>query len=73
MLDYRDLSQVHQVVADDLRFDDNVSVINHYNVIIQNGIIFETMEAMKIWLTKYAVFHHRPFMIKHSMRISATS
>jgi hypothetical protein len=22
--------------------------------------------AMKIWLVKYAVFNHRPFMVKHS-------
>jgi hypothetical protein len=26
----------------------------------------KTMEAMKIWLAEYAVFHHRPFMVKHS-------
>jgi hypothetical protein len=24
------------------------------------------MEAMKIWLVEHAVFHHRPFMVKHS-------
>jgi hypothetical protein len=24
------------------------------------------MEAMKIWLAEYAVFHHRPFIVKHS-------
>jgi hypothetical protein len=48
MLDCRDLSQAHQVVADGLQFDDSVSLINHDNVIIRNGIIFKTMEVMTI-------------------------
>ena len=43
-----------------------VCLINYDNVIIQKGIIFKTMEAMKIWLVEYAVFHHHPFMVKHS-------
>jgi hypothetical protein len=34
MSDCRDLSQAHRVVADDLRFDDSVPLINHDNVII---------------------------------------
>jgi hypothetical protein len=34
MPDCQELSQVHRVVADGLRFDDNVSLINHDNVII---------------------------------------
>jgi hypothetical protein len=29
-------------------------------------VIFKTMEAMKISLAEYTVFHHRPFMVKHS-------
>jgi hypothetical protein len=66
MPDCRDLKQAHRVVADDLRFDDSVPLINHNNVIIQNGVIFKTMEAMKIWLAEYAVFYHHLFMIKHS-------
>jgi hypothetical protein len=66
MPDCRDLSQAHRVVADDLRFDDSVPLINHDNIIIRKGIIFKTMEVMKIWFTEYAVFHHRPFMVKHS-------
>jgi hypothetical protein len=65
MPDCWDLSQAHRVVADGLRFDDSVPLINYDNVIIQKGIIFKTMEAMKIWLVEYAVFHHRPFMVKH--------
>jgi hypothetical protein len=48
MPDCQDLSEAHQTVADDLRFDDSVSLINHNNVIIQKGIIFKTMETMKI-------------------------
>jgi hypothetical protein len=61
MLDCRDLSQAHQTIADGLRFDDSVPLINHDNI-----IIFKTMEAMKIWLAEYVVFHHHPFMVKHS-------
>jgi hypothetical protein len=30
------------------------------------GIIFKTIETIKIWLAEYAVFHQRSFMIKHS-------
>jgi hypothetical protein len=48
MPDFQDLSQAHRVVANGLQFDDKVSLINHYSVIIQKGIIFKTMEAMKI-------------------------
>jgi hypothetical protein len=66
MPDCQDLSQAHRVVADGLRFNDSVPLMNHDNVIIQKGIIFKTMEAMKIWLAEYAVFHHHPFMVKHS-------
>jgi hypothetical protein len=61
-----DLSQAHRVVADGLQFDDNVPLINHDNIIIWMGIIFKTMETIKIWLAEYAVFHHRPFIVKHS-------
>jgi hypothetical protein len=66
MPDCRDLSQAYRAVGDGLRFNDSASLINHDNVIIQKGIIFKTMEAMKIWLAEYAVFHHRLFMVKHS-------
>jgi hypothetical protein len=65
MPDYRDLSQAHKAVADGLQFDDSVSLINHDNVIIRKGIIFKTMEAMKIWMAEYAMFHHRLFLVKH--------
>jgi hypothetical protein len=60
------LSQAHRVIADGLRFDDSVPLINHDNVIIHNGIIFKTMEAIKIWLAEFTMFHHHPFMVKHS-------
>jgi hypothetical protein len=59
MPDCRNLSQTYRVVADGFRFNDNVSLINHDNVIIRKGIIFKTMDVMKIWLTEYVVFHHR--------------
>jgi hypothetical protein len=61
-----DLSQAHRDVADGLRFDNSVPLISHDNVIMWKGIIFKTMETMKIWLAEYALFHHRPFMVKHS-------
>jgi hypothetical protein len=66
MSDCRDLSQAHRVVADDLWFDDSVPLINHGNIIISKGIIFKTMEAIKIWLAEYAVFYHHSFMVKQS-------
>jgi hypothetical protein len=66
MPDYRDLSQEHWVIACGLGFDESVSLINHDNVIIWKGIIFKTIDAMEIWLAEYALFHHRPFMVKHS-------
>jgi hypothetical protein len=66
MPDCRELSQAHRAVAGGLRFGDSVSLINHDNVIIRKGIILKTMEAMTIWLAEYAMFHHHPFMIKHS-------
>jgi hypothetical protein len=48
MLDCRNLSQAHRTVADDVWFNDSVSLINHDNAIIQKGIIFKIMEMMKI-------------------------
>jgi hypothetical protein len=62
----RDLSQAYRSVANGLWFDDSVPLINHDNAIIRKGIIFKTMEVMMIWLVEYALFHHHPFMVKHS-------
>jgi hypothetical protein len=64
--DCQNLSQAHRAVADGLQFDDSVPLINHDNVIIWKGIIFKTMEVMKIWLAEYVVFYHCPFMVKYS-------
>jgi hypothetical protein len=62
MPDCWDLIQTHRVVADGLRFDDNMPPINHDN------------KRYHLDLLEYAVFYHRSFMVKHSwMRISATS
>jgi hypothetical protein len=66
VLDCRDLSQTHRVVVDGIRLDDSVPLINCDDVIIWKSILFKTIEAMKIWLTEYAVFHHRPFIVKYS-------
>jgi hypothetical protein len=40
--------------------------INLDKLIIQKGIVFKTMDALKIWLAEYAVFHHCPFIVKNS-------
>jgi hypothetical protein len=66
MPDCWNLSHAHQVVTDGLQFDDSVPLINHDNVIIRKGNIFKTIEAMKIWLVEYAVFHHLCFRVKYS-------
>jgi hypothetical protein len=50
VLDYRDLNEAQRVVADGLHLDDNVSLINHDNVIILKCIVFKIMESMEIWL-----------------------
>jgi hypothetical protein len=63
--DCRDLSQAHRVIVDGIQFDDNVTLINCDDVIIWKIILFKTIEAMKIWLAGYAVFHHRPFVVKY--------
>jgi hypothetical protein len=70
--DCRDLSQAHRVVPDGLQLDDSVPLINRDNVIIRMSIVFKTMEAMKIWLVEYEVFHHYPFMLSTRLRINAT-
>jgi hypothetical protein len=43
------------VVPDGLQFDDSVPLMNHDNVIVRKGIIFKTMEAMKMWLAEYTM------------------
>jgi hypothetical protein len=65
MLDCRELSEANQAIADGPWSDDSVALINHDNVIIRKHIIFKTIEAMKIWMVEYAVFHHCSFMVKH--------
>jgi hypothetical protein len=52
MPDCGDLSQTHRVVADGFRLDDSVPPINLDNLIIQKGIVFKTMDALKIWLAE---------------------
>jgi hypothetical protein len=64
--DCQDMSHAYRVVPDGLRFYESVSLINHDIVIIRNVIIFKTIEAMKIWLVDYTMFHHHPFIIKYS-------
>jgi hypothetical protein len=46
MPDCWDLSEAHRVVADGLRFDDSVPLINHGNVIIRKGILSNYIEMI---------------------------
>jgi hypothetical protein len=46
VLDCQDLSHAHRIVADGLRFDNNMPLINHDNIIMQKDIIFKTMETI---------------------------
>jgi hypothetical protein len=64
--DYQGLSGAHRTVADGLQLDDSAPIINHDNIIIQKGVVFKTMEAMKIWLVEYAMFRHSSFVVKHA-------
>jgi predicted subunit of tRNA(5-methylaminomethyl-2-thiouridylate) methyltransferase len=58
MSDCQDLSQAHRVVADGLRFDDSVPLINHDNIkhinahnykhIVQYHNIFQTYIIRKV-------------------------
>jgi hypothetical protein len=59
------LSRAHHVVADGFQLDDNVPPINLDNLIIQKSIVFKTMDALKICLVEYVVFHHCPFIINN--------
>jgi hypothetical protein len=45
--DCQDLSHAHIIIANDLWFDDSVSLINHDSVIIRKGIIFKTMRQLR--------------------------
>jgi hypothetical protein len=70
--DCQDLSEAHRAVVDGTQFDDNVPLINNDNAIIQQGIVFKLMEALKIWLVEGEWFHHRLSLSKTRLRINGT-
>jgi hypothetical protein len=42
------------------------SLYNYEHVILQKGMIFNTMSEMKLFLQDYVVYHHRPYLVTHS-------
>jgi hypothetical protein len=63
---YRDVSMVHMVVCDTGLQMCVESLYNHEHVILQKGMIFNTMSEMKLFLQDYAMYHHRPYLVIHS-------
>lgn len=53
----RDLRQAYWAVADGEHEDYSVPAVESSDI-IQRGLIFETMDALKLWLAEYAVVHH---------------
>jgi hypothetical protein len=41
------------------------SLYDHENIILEKGMIFNTM-SMKLFLQDYVAFHHRPYNVTHS-------
>jgi hypothetical protein len=63
---YRDVSMVHMVVCDTGLQMCAESLYNHEHVILQKGMIFNTMSEMKLFLQDYVVYHHKPYLVTHS-------
>jgi hypothetical protein len=42
------------------------SLYNHEHVILQKGMIFNTISEIKLFLQDYAVYHHRTYLVTHS-------
>jgi hypothetical protein len=63
---YRDVSMVHMVVCDTGLQMCAESLYNHDHVILQKGMIFNTMSEMKLFLQDYAMYHHMPYLVTHS-------
>jgi hypothetical protein len=63
---YKDVSMSHMVVCDTGLQMCKESLYNHKNVILRKGMLFNTMSEMKLFLQDYAVYHHRPYTVRHS-------
>lgn len=63
--DCRDISQGHRAVADGDYEDNSVPRVELVDV-IHTGLMFENMEALKMWLAEYSVLHCRPHQVKNS-------
>jgi hypothetical protein len=63
---YRDVSMVHITVCDTGLQMCVESLYNHKHVILQKGMIFNTMSEMNLFLQDYTVYHHRPYLVTHS-------
>jgi hypothetical protein len=63
---YRDVSMVHMGVCDTGLQMCVESLYNHEHVILQKGMIFNTISGIKLFLQDYAMYHHRTFLVTHS-------
>jgi hypothetical protein len=60
VLNYRDVNMTDMVVCDtDLQMC-RKSLYDYENVILSEGMIFNTMSEMKLFLQDFVVYHHRP-------------
>jgi hypothetical protein len=66
ILNYRDVSMTDMAVCDTGLQMCRKSLYNLENVILEMGMIFNTMLEMKLFLQDYAVYHHRPYNVTHS-------
>jgi hypothetical protein len=63
---YMDVSMSHMAVCDTGLQICKESLYNHENLILRKGMLFNTMSEMKLFLQDYAVYHHRPYTVRHS-------
>jgi hypothetical protein len=63
---YKDVSMSHMAVCDTGLQMCKESLYNHKNVILRKRMLFNTMSEMKLFLRDYAVYHHRPYTVRHS-------
>ena len=65
---YRDVNMAHMAICDTGVQMCKESLYNHQNIILRKGMLFNTMSQMKLFLQDYAVYHHRPYTVRHSDR-----
>ena len=63
---YRDVSMMDMIVCDIGLQMCRKLLYDHENIILETGMIFNTILEMKLFLQDYAIYHHRPYTITHS-------